>query len=400
MKRRTIDYNNHIIRWLEVRAQWRGNRRRRLHIRPQPDHIINYITPAHLLDLPISSISLRFVHTSLNKVRCPINTVRWTPDGRRLITGSTSGEFTLWNGLTFNFETILQAHDQAVRAMEWTHNDTWMLTGDQGGIVKYWQSNMNNLKEIRAHREPVRDLAFCPTDTKFVTASDDSTLKIWSFNDGTEERVLTGHGWDVKCVDWHPYKCLVASGGKDSLIKLWDPKVGKAITTIHGHKGTVQAIEWNKNGHWFVTASRDQLTKVYDIRMMRELQAFRGHKKEVCSARWHPVHESLLVSGGSDGSLLHWQVGEKEAIGGLETAHDSNIWSLDWHPMGHILVSGSNDYATRFWTRERPVEEEAAEGLIIGASSASSKVPSAPSDAHLTSAWEMEDDGKSRGRGS
>jgi hypothetical protein len=33
---------------------------------------------------------------------------KWTPDGRRLITGASSGEFTLWNGLTFNFETILQ----------------------------------------------------------------------------------------------------------------------------------------------------------------------------------------------------------------------------------------------------------------------------------------------------
>lgn len=34
--------------------------------------------------------------------------LKWTPDGRRLITGASSGEFTLWNGLTFNFETILQ----------------------------------------------------------------------------------------------------------------------------------------------------------------------------------------------------------------------------------------------------------------------------------------------------
>ena len=33
---------------------------------------------------------------------------QWTPEGRRLITGASSGEFTLWNGLTFNFETILQ----------------------------------------------------------------------------------------------------------------------------------------------------------------------------------------------------------------------------------------------------------------------------------------------------
>jgi hypothetical protein len=30
------------------------------------------------------------------------------------ISGASSGEFTLWNGLTFNFETILQAHDSPV----------------------------------------------------------------------------------------------------------------------------------------------------------------------------------------------------------------------------------------------------------------------------------------------
>lgn len=43
-------------------------------------------------------------------MRCPIFTLAWTPEGRRLITGASSGEFTLWNGLTFNFETILQVN--------------------------------------------------------------------------------------------------------------------------------------------------------------------------------------------------------------------------------------------------------------------------------------------------
>lgn len=41
-------------------------------------------------------------------MKCPIFTLAWTPEGRRLVTGASSGEFTLWNGLTFNFETILQ----------------------------------------------------------------------------------------------------------------------------------------------------------------------------------------------------------------------------------------------------------------------------------------------------
>ena len=37
-----------------------------------------------------------------------VDNVQWTPEGRRLVTGASSGEFTLWHGLTFAFETILQ----------------------------------------------------------------------------------------------------------------------------------------------------------------------------------------------------------------------------------------------------------------------------------------------------
>ena len=30
--------------------------------------------------------------------------------------------------------------------MQWSHNDVWMVTGDHAGYIKYWQSNMNNVK--------------------------------------------------------------------------------------------------------------------------------------------------------------------------------------------------------------------------------------------------------------
>jgi polyadenylation factor subunit 2 len=59
------------------------------------------------------------------------------------LTGSTSGEFTLWNGLTFNFETILQAHDYAIRAFEFNHSGNYLASADQGGMVKYYLENMN-----------------------------------------------------------------------------------------------------------------------------------------------------------------------------------------------------------------------------------------------------------------
>lgn len=46
--------------------------------------------------------------------------------------------------------------------------------------------------------------------------------------------LFSGHGADVKCVDWHPTKGLVVSGSKDSQqpIKFWDPKTGQSLATL------------------------------------------------------------------------------------------------------------------------------------------------------------------------
>lgn len=60
-------------------------------------------------------ISAKMLHSSLNKIKHPVNVVAWTPEGRRLLTASSSGEFTLWNGMGFNFETILQVSCSALR---------------------------------------------------------------------------------------------------------------------------------------------------------------------------------------------------------------------------------------------------------------------------------------------
>ncbi|XP_022217832.1 pre-mRNA 3' end processing protein WDR33 [Drosophila obscura] len=354
--RKTVDYNASIIKALENRL-WQRDHRDRLALQPDSIYVPHMLPPSSYLDNPSNAVTTRFVKTATNKMRCPIFTLAWTPEGRRLVTGASSGEFTLWNGLTFNFETILQAHDISVRTMVWSHNDSWMVTGDHGGYVKYWQSNMNNVKMYQAHKEAIRGISFSPTDSKFVSGSDDGTLRIWDFMRCQEERVLRGHGADVKCVHWHPHKGMIVSGSKDNQqpIKIWDPKSGIALATLHAHKSTVMDLKWNDNGNWLVTASRDHLLKLFDIRNLREeVQVFRGHKKEASSVSWHPIHEGLFCSGGSDGSILFWNVGTDKEIGSVETAHDSIVWTLAWHPLGHILCSGSNDHTIKFWTRNRP----------------------------------------------
>ncbi|XP_060208282.1 flowering time control protein FY [Lycium barbarum] len=353
-QRRAVDYTSTVVRYMQIRM-WQRDSRDRTVLQPSPAAAVDILPAVAYLDNPSTSFSAKFVHTSLNKNRCSINCVVWTPSGRRLITGSQSGEFTLWNGQSFNFEMILQAHDQAVRSMVWSHNDNWMVTGDDGGTIKYWQTNMNNVKANKnAHKESIRDLSFCSTDLKFCSCSDDTTVKVWDFARCQEERSLTGHGWDVKSVDWHPTKSLLVSGGKDNLVKLWDAKSGKELSSFHGHKNTVLCVKWNQNGNWVLTASKDQIIKLYDIRAMKELESFRGHQKDVTSLAWHPFHEEYFVSGSYDGSIFHWLVGHEAPQVEITNAHETGVWDLAWHPIGYLLCSGSNDQTTKFWCRNRP----------------------------------------------
>ncbi|KAL1305854.1 hypothetical protein AAFC00_004008 [Neodothiora populina] len=369
-------------------AQWVLNRRPQSCVyngyeaeRPSPSYVIDMPPPPARKANAVDSLPAKHLHSSLNKMRHPVNMVKWTPEGRRLLTGSTSGEFTLWNGTAFNFETIMQAHDSAVRAVAYSHSNDWLISAEQAGIVKYWQPNFNNVKSIQAHTDPVRDLAFAPTDSKFVTAADDATLKIFDFAGGVEESVLTGHQWDAKCVDWHPTKGLLVSGSKDHQVKLWDPRTGRCLTTLHGHKNTVSKTLFEpQHGVLLASCARDSTARVFDIRMMRDVFLLRGHEKEISTLAWHPIHSSMLTTGGADGSMNHYLLDEQnlpadaaptlspyDAPDSIDAAaqtiypahkvsfaHDFAIWSLDWHPLGHILASGSNDRATRFWSRPKP----------------------------------------------
>lgn len=149
-----------------------------------------------------------------------------------MLTGAQSGEFTLWNGLAFNFETILQAHDTPIRSICWSHSSRYLISSEDSGQIKYFQSNMNNLAALPGHAgHSCRALSFSQSDEKFVSVGDDGYVRIWDFEQRREERAWRGHGQDVRCVDWHPSKGLIVSGSTDDKVSFWDPRSGQALAS-------------------------------------------------------------------------------------------------------------------------------------------------------------------------
>ncbi|KAM0688616.1 WD repeat-containing protein 33 [Conglomerata obtusa] len=330
MERRTTDYSSSII-----------------HTRFNPSH----------LQPPVSvHMPCKLFHVSVNKFKCTVNTIKWTPDGRRLISGTSTGEFTLWNGYSFNFETILQAHESPVRSMCWSPTGSFLVSGDTLGILKYWHPSMSNIQVISGHAEAVRDISFAPFDGKFASCSDDGFVKVWDSKEAREECVLRGHGWDVRCAQWHRTKALIASGGKDNAIKLWDPR-GKELTTLHLHKNTIFCLKWSNDGNYLFSGGKDQTVKMTDIRNMQTF-TFKTFGRDITSLGVHPHYDELIVSGSANGSLQFYKTFCEEPIKTVEKAHENIIWGAEFHPVGHVLATGSLDQSCRFWIPDDGEEEE------------------------------------------
>ncbi|KAG0670211.1 pre-mRNA cleavage and polyadenylation factor (CPF) complex subunit [Maudiozyma exigua] len=334
-------------------------------IEPETSFTANMMPPSayvHNNDRAVNVVN-KFTHLSSNKVKHIIPAIEWTPEGRRLIVATFNGELSLWNGFSFNFESLMQAHDSAVTTMKYSHAGDWMVSGDADGIIKIWQPNFNMVKELdSAHTESIRDVAFCNNDSKFVSCSDDNILKIWNFSNGKEERVLSGHHWDVKSCDWHPTMGLIASGSKDNLVKLWDPRSGNCISTIFKFKHTVLKTKFQPTkGNLLGAISKDKSLRIFDIRYgMKELMVIRD-EIDYMDLLWSPLNESMVTVGSYDGSIKHFDLLQdlENPVHTIPFAHDKCITSMAYNPMGNILASASKDRTVRFWTRARPLDPNA-----------------------------------------
>jgi polyadenylation factor subunit 2 len=330
IKRRCVDAAQPICHYVETRGVQRDFRDAHA---DQPHVAYKRFCKPPLLsrDQPIASVCTRFCHVSINKQRCPVNAVVWAPGGRRLISGNQNGEFTLWDGIAFNFETIQTAHDVAIRCMEWSPNEAILITGDDQGILKLFDPQLTLLDFYTGHeRATIRDLSFSPTSQKLVSASDDKTMALWDYEvrphcsqpaaaarpnrlrappfpvPQMQHKVqsLIGHGWDVKCVDWHPSMSLIASGSKDNSMRLWDPASGRCLRTHHEHKNTVAGLHWNNSGNALATCSNDHSIRIFDLRMMKTIQVRPKHLPYSLHPRRPSIFHTLFTLVDHPSSIL------------------------------------------------------------------------------------------------
>ncbi|CAD7974170.1 unnamed protein product [Amoebophrya sp. A25] len=385
-RRKALDLNAGVVRFLETwnLAGCSSSLVNRLtpHTSGAREMLLPHLMPSSDTLKGVAGICSRQAVVCYNKSKTAATAVAWAPSGRRMCLGNHNGEISLWNtGHACNFEIVQQSHTGSLRFVKYAFSgqlDEILFTGDQAGVLKLWDKNFCNTVRLTPHDNvAMRDLAVAPGLEKFCTCGDEPTVKIWDFRTLKAERTLLGHGYDVRALDWHPVKALIATGSKDNQLKLYDPRQETAIVTLYHHKNSIAKMKFQPNGMSLASGGKDQLIHILDIRTMKIKKSLKGHNREVTTIAWHPKYDNVISSGGFDPAIYHWDlynsVNYRDDAGivhpqqVVRLGHEGGTTCLEYHPLGTALASCGRDGNAKIWVRLRPGEtavEDATEALI------------------------------------
>jgi len=250
-------------------------------------------------------------------------------------------EYNYLDTLFNKTQRTLKGHTGGVLSVAFSPDGKRLVSGSYDGGLKVWDAQTGlETRTLKGHSNVVWSVAFSPDGKRLVSASEDGTVKVWDAQTGQETRTLKGHAGAVSSVAFSPDGTRLVSGSKDFTLKVWDAQTGQETLTLRGHTGWVWSVAFSPDGKRLVSGSYDKTLKVWDAQTGQEILTLKGHTSWVTSVAFSPDGKRL-VSGGYDKTLKVWdaQTGQET----LTLKHNVPVNSVAFSPDGKRLVSGSGD---------------------------------------------------------
>jgi TIR domain/WD domain, G-beta repeat len=161
---------------------------------------------------------------------------------------------------------IFAGHTEPVLAIRFSPDGTRVLTGSSDTTARLWDAASGKPIAILAgHKGPVWAVAFSPDGTRVLTGSGDGTARLWDAVSGKPIATLAGHTGFVRATAFSSDGTRILTGSDDNTARLWDAVSGKPIATLAGHTGAVWAVAFSPDGTRVLTGSDDNTARLWRV---------------------------------------------------------------------------------------------------------------------------------------
>lgn len=151
------------------------------------------------------------------------------PGGKEIAVGYSDNHIRVYGLDDFSVVKQWVAHENSIFCLRYTPDGRRLLSGSRDARLKAWKADENYEmeQEVAAHLFAINDLCFSPDWKHFVTCSMDKSVKVWRTDDLTLLKVIdkarhAGHGTSVNKLLWMPQGNQVVSASDDRTISVWD----------------------------------------------------------------------------------------------------------------------------------------------------------------------------------
>jgi hypothetical protein len=202
--------------------------------------------------------------------------------------------------------TDLAGHTGAVRAVAFSSDGKFILTGSWDKTIRLWDAATGVVvATLAGHTERIRAVALSADAKRIIGGSDDTTARLWDAETGAAVATLVGHIGGVSAVAFSPNGKRVLTGSYDKTARLWDAGTGAAVATLAGHIGSVNSVAFSSDGKHILTGSWDNTARLWDAATGATVMTFTGHTDSVNAAVFSPDNQRVLT-GSSDNTAKLW----------------------------------------------------------------------------------------------
>jgi WD40 repeat protein len=288
-----------------------------------------------------------------------VNSVAWSPDGKRIASGSDDKSAQVWETATGDHLFTYTGHADRVNGVAWSPDGKCIASASSDSTIQVWEADAGIcLFTCRGHSQTVRVVAWSPDGKRIASGSDDKTVKVWDATNGHHLFTFRSHSDWVCTLSWSPDGKRIASGSYDSTVVVWDATTRRNMffskNVYRGHSQTVRAVAWSPSGTLIASGSDDKTVQVWDFASRKPSLIYQKHADGLHAVAWSPDGRYIASAGGSrinyyaENTVRIW-----DAVSGVNgyiyRSLSDYVLDVAWSPNGQQIASASSDHSVSVW---------------------------------------------------
>ncbi|CAE6488371.1 unnamed protein product [Rhizoctonia solani] len=306
------------------------------------------------------SISMRHAHNGINFInfqahQSPVRSISLSSDAT-LIVSSPEDDPTLsvWNvsdgSLAFG---PLKGHRWRINSVMFSPDGTRLVSGSEDCTIRTWVAGGACSCDLllTRHTAPVNSVAFSLDGTQLISGSKDHTIRLWDAISGELRLSLSGHTKSVTCTRFSHCGSFVVSGSDDRTIRIWDTRKGTLIgSPFDGCSARIISISVSPDGERIASGTSSNKVQVWHRTSGKLMDGpFKGHTDAMMSVGFS-ADSARLMSASRDGNIRVWNAQERICYDSRkDSTHSRRMKTCTISPGGAYIVSSDEDGTLGVW---------------------------------------------------